>query len=90
VEAKANVPLDGQEMSLLIQASIKLSKSEDRKGKFFRSRQFLILADKLADAKEDFHQAQYEVTSKKYDLKNEEKPAIGVADLSGVNDQSTR
>jgi hypothetical protein len=76
VEAKANVPLDGQEMSLLIQASIKLSKSEDRKGNFFRSRQFLILADKLADSKEDFHQAQYEVMSVRYDLeKNEEKPA---------------
>jgi hypothetical protein len=89
MEAKANVPLDGQEMSLLIQASIKLSKSEDRKGNFFRSRQFLILADKLADSKEDFHQAQYDVMSEKY-LKNEEKPAIRVADLSGVNNQSSR
>lgn len=75
MDAKAIIHLDGQELTLLINASIKWSKQEALNGNHYRSQQYLILVDKLADAKEDFHRAHYEAFSERYGLKKEEKPA---------------
>jgi hypothetical protein len=74
VQAKATIQLDGQELTLLIQASIARSKSEMMRENHHKSGQYLILADKLAEAKEDFHQRQYAYLSDKYGI-NEEKSA---------------
>jgi len=76
LDAKAIIHLDGQELSLLINASIKRSKQESIHGNPYRAQQYLILADKLADAKEEFHRSHYEAFSEKYDLENKEKPAL--------------
>lgn len=75
MEAKAIVMLDGNELEILNRLLIKKSKEAAKVGKWQESEQYIIIADKLADAKEEFHRGHYTLFSQKYGFKQEEKPA---------------
>jgi hypothetical protein len=89
METKAAVALDDQDLELTIMALTLAYDHEWQKGNGFRAGQFRMIARKFIEEKACFQSTNIKILQEKYGI-NEEKPAIGVADLSGVNNQSRR
>jgi hypothetical protein len=81
VIATATIKLDGQSVKLLIEACKLASRSANKENDRYKEMQLIILAATLTNKLTEFHAEAREVLTKRYC--NEEKPAIGVADLSG-------
>ncbi|MGO4496479.1 hypothetical protein AB4114_11335 [Paenibacillus sp. 2RAB27] len=81
MKATATINLDGQSIKLLIEASKLASRKALNEKDSYREMQYVILAATLTNKLAEFHAEAKEVLTKRYC--NEEKPAIGVADLSG-------
>jgi hypothetical protein len=67
--------LDGNEIEILARLLIKKSKESTLANKWQEAQQFIIIADKLADAKEEFHRGHYTEFAKRYNFENEKAAA---------------
>jgi hypothetical protein len=76
LEAKAIVMLDGNELTILNRLLIKKSKESTLANKWQEAQQYIIIADKLADAKEEFHRGHYAEFAARYGLENGKKPDL--------------
>lgn len=79
MEARAMVMLDGNEIDIMTRLLIKKSKEATLANKWQEAQQFIIIVDKLADAKEEFHRGHYEVFDKRYGFENEKTTTETVA-----------
>jgi hypothetical protein len=82
LEAKAIVMLDGNELTILNRLLIKKSKEATLANNWQEAQQFIIIADKLADAKEEFHKGWNGIMSEKYDLDNKKAAASTATNLN--------
>lgn len=74
LEAKANVKLDGQEIKIAVQLLIRESKKQRYSAQ--ESQQFIIIAGKLEEAREEFHNGWKEIMSEKYNLDKNKDAAL--------------
>jgi hypothetical protein len=75
MEAKANLELDGQEITVIIKALTEKASKLLEEGKTFEADLHLMIAIKMKTAKTEFHQKYDAIFSKRYGLTNNKKPA---------------